>query len=63
LIRVAYIKFQQALVNYETFLCEYNETPRSKIVKKYKPLLEPLAEVSIRQEVGQSTFKSNTLSN
>ena len=40
-----YINFNLSLERYHKFLLSYEETPRSKMVKKYLPPLDPLMEV------------------
>lgn len=38
----------KSIREYDEFLNGYCETPRSKLVKKYRPSLEPLQEASLR---------------
>jgi len=38
------LHFERILEQYEQFLLSFNETPRTKIVKKYVPPMEPLYE-------------------
>ena len=44
--RKTFQKFKMAIDDYETFLFNFKETPRSKYAKKYIPPLEPLPEES-----------------
>jgi hypothetical protein len=44
--RKTFQRFKQAIVDYETFLLTFKETPRSKYAKKYIPPRDPLPEES-----------------
>lgn len=44
--RETFLKFKLAIDEYEEFLLNFNETPRSKYAKKYIPPLDPLPEES-----------------
>lgn len=44
--RETFQKFKLAIDDYETFLLNFKETPRSKYAKKYIPPMEPLPEES-----------------
>lgn len=46
----SYNAYKQSINNYREFLLSYQETPRSKMVKKYKPLMDPLMEASRASE-------------
>lgn len=54
--RKAYKTYYNSIKDYNNFLLNYNETPRSKLIKKYKAPLEPLFEASVRQEAALSSM-------
>ena len=47
--------FNQQLAEFEAFLLSFNETPRTKIVKKYVPPLKPLYEDDGSQNTNNHT--------
>jgi hypothetical protein len=48
--RKSYLLYGDSIQKYHKFLLEYEETPRSKMVKKYLPPLEPLLEATSAHE-------------
>jgi hypothetical protein len=59
--RTTYKNYKSSVKNYNNFLVNYSETPRSKIIKKYRSPLEPLAEASMRQEGALSIYSQALL--
>ena len=52
--RKTYFKYWHSIDKYHRFLINYEETPRSKMVKKYLPPMDTLMEEHSAYEVSQS---------
>lgn len=61
--RKSFSKFGNSIQSYNEFLLKYEETPRSKMLKKYHPPLDTLIEVTSVYENAQSVISRNTMFN